>query len=447
MLTRLRIRTSAVAFDVGRGGVRAAQARARGRCTELLDLLRVELPPPGVRANDPNPMPQADRLVRLVSRGGFRGGDVALVLAPPDVHYHTLRFPPEALRQPPERVIAALTWEVARETRTEPADLEIRYWRLPPGHREGLNVMAVAMPARKALELAALFDAQGARLRRIEASATALVRAALTQFDPQPRDLWGVLDLGLHHSQLIAVLGETPVYVRALPVWGEEWTRRLAEGFEIRHDEAEQIKRRYGIQSDAQPDAAEQESKTNGDGHMTEEDGTTSSGSDIRHSSFIFRHSTLPDAAPALLTERSVPLTAARLLHEPLARLVREINVCFSYVLQYFPDAAVSRLLLSGGGAAMPGLAAHLKAAGGLPVAVLCGLNHTHGGNGRTTHVTHSVAGEEVTRIANSERQMPEECPHPVFPLSAIRNCQFPPDAAAAVGTALLDLESPCAAL
>ena len=357
----VRPRTSAVVFDAGQGGVRAAQARGRGAQRALTDLLAVEFvagePPTGGAPSLTDPA-RLGRLARLIGQGRFRGRDAAVVLAPPDVYYHAMRFPESALKQSPQRVIEALAWELARETRADAAELEVRYWELPHGHREGFNVMAVAMPARNAELLADALGAHELRLTRIESSASALARAARLSVDPGSRDLWGILDVGRTRSQLIAVVGETPVYVRSLPISSDEWTRLLAEGFEVSPAVAETLKRAHGLLGS---DRAECE------------------------------------ASPL----EDVSGVSMRLLRASLERLVREINVCLSYALQYYADTNVTRIELAGGGARMRGLREYLESIIGVPVGIALG----------------GAAGARLRADAG-------------------------PEAAAAIGAALLELEA-----
>lgn len=336
LLRSLAPRVSAVAFDVGRSGVRAAQVAARGRNRIAAETLRVELPAAAIRSTDPNPAPDPQRLARMLEQGRFRGESIGLVLSPPDVHYHALRLPDAALKQPPERIHQALAWEVARETRTEPGDLEVRYWSLPAGHREDVNVMAVAVRSAQANELARSAASHGLRLKALTVSAPALVQAAELLFEPEPDDLWGILDLGVHRTQIIAVVGQAPVYVRSVAVSGDEWTRRLADGFEASYAEAERIKRDYGVSADVQLES---------DGSRTE----------------------------PLVLEDGVAAICRRLLQDSLQKLLRELNVCLSYVLQYYPRATPTRLLLAGGGAELRGLDEYVETVAGLRTTVLRG--------------------------------------------------------------------------
>jgi type IV pilus assembly protein PilM len=332
VFSRFRSRNSAITFDVGAAGIRAFQVTARGSHVARRDSLRLDLLA-GKHAAE-GPAPDYGRLARLVGQGSFSGNDVALILSPPEVRFYALRLPKKALTQPENRLREALAWEVAREMRADAHALEVRHWPLPPGHQQGLNVMAVALPIERALEWYDLLGHEGLRLRRLDVSPCALVHLARRIWTPAENELWGVLDLGFRRATLTVVLGETPAYIRTLPTSCGQWTQRLAEAFEVESAEAEQIKRAHGIQpSDRGIRAARLDQ--------------------------------------ALLKAQDIPNVIFGLLRESLDDLTREINLCFAYVVQNFRDANASRLLLAGGGAKLGGLAEYLEIQLGLPVMAL----------------------------------------------------------------------------
>jgi Tfp pilus assembly PilM family ATPase len=98
-------------------------------------------------------------------------------------------------------------------------------------------------------------------------------------------------------------------------------------------------------------------------------------------------------------------------LRESLRVLAQETGRCFSYVMQGFPDTSVKHMFLAGGGAGLSGLPAVLGAELGIPVSLLA----TDGKTGRE-----SLAAQR---------------PDPFFGVA------LPPQAAAALGGAILDLE------
>jgi Tfp pilus assembly PilM family ATPase len=382
MLTYVRSRKSAITFDVGTAGIRAYQVTARGTHLTSRDSLQLELLPSPAQPDQPPPPPDYARLARLVGQASFVGNEIALVLSPPDVRFCALRLPKKALAQPPKRVRQALAWEVAREMRTDATELEVRYWELPPGHQQGLNVMAVALPIEQALVWHELFARDHLYLRRIEVSPCALVHLACRMHTPAENELWGILDLGYRRTTLTVVLGKVPAYIRSLPISSDLWTRRLAEGFEVAHAGAEQIKRTHGI--------------------WPAERGIRRTQSD-----------------QALLDAQDTASAVFALLREPVDDLVEQINRCFAYVLRNFSDVNATRLLLAGGGANLRGLADYLEVQLDVSVALLASQ----------AEPPLAQPGPEHTQPSRRwERPLPETI--------------VQPEAATALGGALLDLES-----
>jgi len=329
MLGLLRKRASAITFDPGLSAIRVCQLRGGGQSGSVRD--RIELALPGADAK--SRMPDMPRLCRAIEQGDFSGADVGLVLGSPLARFHALKLPEPLLREAPEQASEALAWEIARETRADPAQLEVRFWKLPPGHRQGLNVLAATIPRDAAIQLFGDFSARRLRLRSVGVAPCALVRAALLLHDPGPEEVWGVLDLGGTHTSLTIVLQQTPVYVRSLAFQSDHLTRRISEAFEVPPEEAEAIKRRHGL---------------------------TPSDRGLR-----------PGRGASLVSDEDIARVVFAVAREPLEALTRDIIQCFSYVIESFPAAQASRLFLAGGGAALNGLESLLEDLLGVPTEVL----------------------------------------------------------------------------
>lgn len=391
MVSWIRARRSAITFDLGGAGLRAFQFRGRqrgGGAPRLCDALEVERPtataePPaeGEDVTLPPPVLDPSQVDRLVGQGCFVGRDVALVLSPPEVQFFPLQLPEAALSQAPARIEQALKWEVAQESRCSAAELEVRHWRLPRGRGQQANVMAVAMPSALALRWCDELLRTKLALRRIDVSPCALVRLARQVWQPEDTDLWGVLDLGLRHSTLTVVIGTVPAYIRTLAVSAHQWTRRLAQAFEVSYPVAEQLKREHGVQAASRGIRVEPAG------------GDTSSG--------------VADG-PSLTQAADLASALSSVLRDSLQGLARDVGRCFSYMMQSFPDHAVKRLFLAGGGAHLKGLPAALESVLDIPVAPLA-----HGAAKGTTAWK-----------------------------SPLRDVRLEPRAAAALGGALLDLEA-----
>ena len=345
MVGWLRQRRSAITFDFGAAGIRAFQLTQRGGCTRLCDALQLERTPsaeadpslaePGAAKGPPALATfDAAQLARMIGQGRFDGEDVALVVSPPEAEFFPVQLAEAVLAQPATRILQALTWEVAQQSRRSADDLEVRYWRLPLGRGTQANVMAAVLPAKLAAEWCDLLARHRLSLRRIEVAPCALVRLARQAWTPAENDLWGVLDLGLRHSTLTVVVGTVPTYIRSVAASTRQWTGLLAAAFEVPYAVAEQLKREHGVAPTNRGIRAEAA------GHS------------------LLRASDLPGAFSSVLLE-------------PLRTLAHEVGRCFGYVMQSFPDHGVKRLFVAGGGADLRGLPAILQAELEVPVSTL----------------------------------------------------------------------------
>ncbi|MBN2447268.1 MAG: pilus assembly protein PilM [Phycisphaerae bacterium] len=310
-------------FDVGAAGIRLCQVKGRGAQITISDSLQIDLHPREERGEDTECSADVGRLVSLVMQGRFTGNRVGLILSPPDAYFHALRVPQSVLGCPPNQIRDALAWEIARETRTEAGDLEVRYWPLPTGHREGLNVMAVALPTERARTWVREFAEHHFDLRHLDVSPRALARAVLWQRKIGPEEIWAIVDIGLRRAAITVLMGDTPIYIRTTPIASDDWTRRLKQGFDVPYGEAEELKRSTAIAACGR------------------------------------------GAHPAVSDDMSVDpgevsTVVFGLLRESLDNLVREINMCISYALESYPDRVAGQIYLAGGGSQLGGLADYL---------------------------------------------------------------------------------------
>lgn len=359
-------KNSAIMFDVGTTSIRACQLSRRGQTLELRDHLQLAL-----RADDDNDHaanPDCERLARTLVQARFAGRGVGLVLTPPAVQFHTLEVPTGLLKNSEDAIHKALAWEIARETRTEAAQWEVRYWPFPPGHRPGRNVMTVAISSPLVREWVARFNRHGLHLCRVTASPCSLARVAACTCPPQEEDVWGVLDVGHRRSVLTVLVATRPVYVRVVAGGARDWVQRIARAFDTTPDEARQIMQQHGLRPARDASEATGENPTPGN-----------------LSGVLF--STLRPA---------------------LDDLVREINRCFLYVLESYPNLSVARLFTAGGGSALAGLTEYLELQLDLPAQRL------------TCTPTPSAAAGPTLAVPS-----------------------LPPESAASLGGSLLDVEAP----
>lgn len=290
----------------------------------------------------------------LLYRGGFEGQRVILAAPAGAVLSGVLDVPPRNSSAPVEQ-IARL--ELARAHRCAADSFEMGCWDLPRHHRpgRGTQVMAVGLPHAPANVLLDAFEAGGFRVDAIDIGACAAARAAVLAegpafrvqgsaqdpAEPRPaeRQMTAILDIGWSAAALTLVHRDTIVYSRLLSDGGIGLMHRaLSSRLHLEPDVCEYLVSEVGLNA-SQAHAA------------PEHRAAAAAGSHGAH-----RNAQSSDAESRAILAAQVDATS------------RELSISFSYASQQYPEAEVTRLLLIGGGARMPGLAERLVITLGLEV-------------------------------------------------------------------------------
>jgi Tfp pilus assembly PilM family ATPase len=232
-----------------------------------------------------------------------------------------MELPPRSSGAPLE-VIARQ--ELARASRCEAGALELAWWELPGGARaaEGTHVMAVGCRHADAEPLVAAALSAGLDVAALDAPPTALARACAPLASPAP-ELTAIVSLGWTAAQLIMLAGPTLVYERTL---GDSGLRLLHTAV------ANQL------------------------------------GADDELTRFLVRTAgcAQPAEGEAALEQAG---EARSLVAAHADGVASEVRTGMSYAVRRF-DAPLTRLVLAGGGAAVPGVPERLKERTGLDVRV-----------------------------------------------------------------------------
>ena len=417
-----RTKRTPIGLDVGSRLIKAVQLEpapagsgARGmRVAAAVVVPRAVLMPPEPRrvAND---VPGADRakplgsgssvpsaqelagLPEVLERAGFSGRRVVLAAPSGGLMTSVLELPARA-GAAPARQIARM--ELARAHRCTPDAFEMGYWDLPPtgagitmgsarALTRGSSIMAVGLPHTQANALLDAFGAAGLYVSAIDVGPCALARAceplltggaaavaaaaaaagesargAAEARDkaeesgprPPPR-MMAILDLGWDTSMLWLLYNGAIIYGRPLADGG---LGRLHEALVTKHgleaDVADYLLTEVGLSAaphadaEAAADAAQAEADAAADATAD----ATAGAANSAHSRRRVDRSSLPD-------------DEARMLFMNYAEeLVRELSVSFAYAAHEYHEGDVGRLLMVGGGAAMPALAERLTSALGV---------------------------------------------------------------------------------
>ncbi len=205
--------------------------------------------------------------------------------------------------------------ELARTSKISPDAFEMGCWELPAQAKatKAAHVMAVGYAHAEAAKLLDLVESAGLDVAAVDVRPCALARACAGVIAPPP-GITALLDLGWSSSSVVLVHMGMVVYVRDLCEAGMN---------RVYDDLAARLK--------LEPELVD----------------------------YLFSEVGLREAAESR-DGPALPSEARGILSNYADGLVRDLLASFAYVARQYTDSSVSRLLLTGSGATVPGLAEHL---------------------------------------------------------------------------------------
>lgn len=299
-----------IGVDLGKRYVKAAQlgrTRSGWRVDAAVSLPR-GMPDGGVSRSE------IRQLRGVLDRQGFAGKSVVLAVPTEELLTGIMDVPPRGSGAPVDQIARM---ELARIHKCRPEALEVACWDLPaPSHgKEVARVMAAGCTHASADAIVDCFEDEGLNVRALDIHACAVVRACAPVL---AGGIICLLDMGWAAARVVLLYRDAVVYERTL---GETGIRPLFEAMSkklaLSAETIDSILGEVGIQSDA-------------DGEKT---GWES-----------FR-------------------AVRGMISAHLASMLEEVRLSFSYATGQYRDAALERLILVGGGAAIPGVREYISSA------------------------------------------------------------------------------------
>jgi len=324
----LRKKRTCIGVDVGTTGFRAVQLERIDGTWCVTRIARSELGLSEEPAPDHDRRDLAQRLVRLVKGEPFHGRAAATAVQTPDIEFHPLELPEQAVASGRSDANDIVRWELSRLLNETPDQIQVSHWSLPPTSALGPNAMGAAARRAPVVDLYAACVEAGLQCERVDGMPTALQRFGAHLRRWSHREVWGLVDLGAQKSRLIVSIGQTPVLARDIGSGGLAWTRAIADTLQVSHKAAEVHKREHGI-------------------------------------AFQGRGMRADDASVPSAELAGMVFGALR---QELASLAAEIKRSYEYILSRYGACTAGELVLVGGGAALPHLDGYLGRALGIPV-------------------------------------------------------------------------------
>jgi type IV pilus assembly protein PilM len=289
-----------VGLDIGSMSIRAAETGRSKEGPTVTAFGAVPLPDGAVLAGvvqDEQAVTAA--LKHLWSTAKFRSRNVALGVTNPQVVVRRMalaNLPAAELRRSlPFQVRDSLPLPVERSL--------LDFYPLGGGDGETIDGLLIASPKEAVLTAIRAIEKAGLHVGRVDLGSFALLRAA-SYLDTNVEAL---VDIGAQVTTVIAHADGIPLIVRTVPRGGSEITEALAGRLNIDREPAEDRKRKVGLNTDTDPEAA-------------------------------------------------------GVIREAVRPLINEIRSSFAYLNTGERAARVARVLLAGGGAQLPGLLEALSA-------------------------------------------------------------------------------------
>jgi type IV pilus assembly protein PilM len=316
-------------LDVGSTGVRAASISFGKNGPTLDGLSQVSLPPGAVRDGEVvDPEAVADAIKRLWKHGKFRSKKVVVGVANQRVVVRQVDLP----WLEPSELHASLPLHVADllPLPVEQAVLDF----CPVEERTGadgarmLRGLLVAVDRTVVLSLLDAVGRAGLKPTQVDLTPFAVLRslAQVDEIGVGRADTEALVDVGARITNIVIHTGGVPRFVRVLLMGGEHVTEAIAERMGVPLEQADSVKQQLALAAEPAP------------------------------------------LRPALGEPVDDGHPAQRVLDQVASAFVNEVRGSLDYYLAQPSSPALSRLVLTGGGSMLTGLAARLGAATELPV-------------------------------------------------------------------------------
>ena len=300
--------SSVVGIDIGSLALRAVEVvdAAKAKPT-VARYYEVPLPEGAVsRGEVMEPNTVAGALKDLWSRGGFKSKDVVLGVGNQRVLARDLTVPKTTLKQ----IRESLPFEVQEMLPVPVADALLDFYPISEGVGEhGPTVSGLLIAAVKEAVLGNVKATQLAGLTTVDVDLIPFALSRVLISRPRVAGVVALVDIGASNTSVVIAKDGVPQFVRIIPTGGDDLTQALRNGLDVDAAQAEQIKRSLGLASQV-----------------------------------------------SSLEEKQAIEIIYQVSSEQLSSLRNTIN----YFSNTRPGDTVSQIVLSGGGAMLPGLPAAL---------------------------------------------------------------------------------------
>jgi len=300
-------------LDIGRSFVKIVDVKYSSKKYTLTSAVSFPTPGGGIMSESPIELKKvSDVIKKAVSSAKITKDKCAVSLIESQVVTRLIQLP----NLTDKELSAAINWEAEQYIPLPVKDVNLQYEiisRPQSGTNEKMDVLLVAAPKRVVIKYINVVRGAGLKVDSLETESASLTRAYTNKTDPSTNI---IISMGAISTELIIVKAGRVFFTRSIATGGINLTKAIMSEFNLPISQAEQYKQAYGILED----------KLGG--------------------------------------------KVANVLKPILDILITELMKAMEFIRSHAPDAPVSRILICGGGAYLPGLAQFLTAKSGLEVSL-----------------------------------------------------------------------------
>ncbi len=227
-------------LDIGASTIKIAKIKKEGDQLSLVNLGMVKTPGVGLASEaDKDLLTIAEAIKKLKAEAGITSIEVVSSLSEANVITRVIDLP--AMTE--EEVGQALKWEL-EEVVPIPLDESNYDWQIVKKTSSVLSVLVAVAPKNLVAKYLKIFEMAELKPVALETEVLALVRAL--KFVGSGK-IKLILDFGAKSVNSVACRDEEVILTRSLPLAGEAMTRSISTGFSLEQEVAEEYKKTYGL--------------------------------------------------------------------------------------------------------------------------------------------------------------------------------------------------------
>lgn len=233
-------------LDIGRSFIKVVQIKASGNARVLEAAGSVATPQDGLKSEaEPQLKQLADTIKALVNNSKIHANKCAVSMVEAQAVTRLIELPSLTDKE----LSAAISFEADQYIPLPIKDVNLQYKvlsRPQPGTNGKMAVLLVAAPKRVIEKYLKVVKMAGLSLSAIETESSALARALSTNSDPASL----IISMGASSTELVLVKQGNVFFTRSIASGGITLTKAIMAEFNLAQGQAEEYKMAYGIMED-----------------------------------------------------------------------------------------------------------------------------------------------------------------------------------------------------